>query len=45
VEAEVLNEDIGHLAPGQQVWADLRNAKVFAPGGTTALSSDELAAL
>jgi sulfate/thiosulfate transport system ATP-binding protein len=45
VEAEVLNEDIGQLAPGQRVWADLRNAKVFVPGGTSAPSSDELAAL
>jgi sulfate/thiosulfate transport system ATP-binding protein len=46
VEAEVLNEQIGHLSPGQQVWADLKNAKVFSPDGAAeALTSDELAAL
>jgi sulfate/thiosulfate transport system ATP-binding protein len=46
VEAEVLNEQSGHLSPGQNVWADLRNAKVFSPDGAVSLSSsDELAAL
>ena len=45
VEAEVLNEQIGHLTIGQQLWADLTNAKIFRPTGAADLQSDELASL
>ena len=42
--AEVPNEALGGVAPGNRVWVDLKNAKVFAPDGAPA-ASDELAAL
>ena len=42
--AEVPNEQLDGVTEGQKVFVDLRNAKVFAPGGTVT-PSDELAAV
>ena len=43
--AEVPNERLDGITPGQTVFVDLRNAKVFPPAGTSVAVSDELAAL
>ena len=43
--AEVPNERLTGIAPGQSVFVDLRNAKVFPPAGQSVAVSDELAAL
>src|SRR5688572_8283450 len=42
--AQVPNDRFGGVVEGQRVFVDLRNAKVFAPGGRVA-PSDELAAV
>lgn len=43
--AEVPNESLPGVTQGQQVFVDLRNAKVFAPGGRAMAPSDELSAV
>ena len=45
LQAELPNAQINGLAPGDRVYADLRNAKVFQPGGAAGLRLDELATL
>ena len=43
--AHVPNEHLALVEPGERVFVDLRNAKVFPPAGVVASTSDELAAL
>jgi sulfate transport system ATP-binding protein len=45
LHAELPNSEINGLAPGDEVYADLRNAKVFQPAGHAGIRSDELAGL
>ena len=41
--AELLNDTMEGLKVGQQVWIDLRNARIFPPEGPVLPPSDELA--
>ena len=45
LHAELPNSEINGLGPGDQMYADLRNAKVFQPDGVAGIRSDELAGL
>jgi sulfate transport system ATP-binding protein len=43
--AELRNEDVNGVAVGSRVFAELDKAQIFAPDGSEAVGSDELAAL
>ena len=43
--AQLPNEHLAGIIPGERVFVDLHNAKVFAPPGATPYRSDELAAV
>jgi sulfate/thiosulfate transport system ATP-binding protein len=43
VIAHIPNDELGHHEPGDEVWVDLRNAKVFAPDAGEAAGPDVVA--